>query len=128
MTDDLVRLVAAHVHRALCTYVEDAWDTLIPELTSEELCAIARAIIPLVQAAERERCAMAADDVATFEDELPWHVRDRVAAAIRAHIGPEPCHLPAGHAGDCRPITWAELQELCDQADDRPLFEERRDG
>ena len=44
------------------------------------------------------------------------------------HIGHEPCQLPAGHAGDCRPITWAELQDLFDDVETAgPLFKERLD-
>lgn len=44
---DLVERVKAHLNRCLHTYVEGD-DTRATELTDEELCDIARAIIPIV--------------------------------------------------------------------------------
>ena len=82
--DDLTKHIAGHLRRALHTYVEGD-DTRAAELTDDELCDIARAIIPLVEADMRERCAKVADKVNYFYgDEPPGWMRDRIAAAIRA--------------------------------------------
>lgn len=72
MQDDVER-VAAHLQRALCTYVEGD-DTRATELTGEELRDVARAIIPMVL----EEAAKVA------ESKTQYRGRTIIAAAIRA--------------------------------------------
>lgn len=85
--DDLVERVAMHLDRCLCTYVEGG-DTRVTDLTGDELRDIARAIIPLVQAHERERCAKVAENPATvLICSTPKHAGRVIAAAIRAGDG-----------------------------------------
>lgn len=46
---------------------------------------------------------------------------DRIICELSA----DRCQLPLGHDGPCRAMTWRELQEACDVADDGPAVAER---